>query len=256
MIPSALNQIEQIIPARGRTLALFFDYDGTLTPIVDRPEEAELADSTRQILRVLAKQLPVAILSGRDLNDLQRRIGIDGIIYAGSHGFDIAGPRELRKEMAAEFLPIIDLAEKELGEKLAPIPGALLERKRSSLAAHYRLANEPGAKAVKQAVDDVAARYRQLRRTAGKKVYELQPDIDWNKGRALLWLLEILEKERPQLYPLYIGDDLTDEDAFRAVRESGIGIVVTDLPRPTAARYALKNPTEVERFLHELAARA
>src|SRR5437762_2513967 len=141
MIPSALDSVYEIIAARRKPLALFLDYDGTLTPIVERPERAELADSTRQVVRTLAKQLPVAVLSGRDLDDVRRRVDIDGIVYAGSHGFDIAGPRGLRKQVAAEFLPVVDLAERELGEMLAGIPGAMLERKRFSIAAHYRQAN-------------------------------------------------------------------------------------------------------------------
>ena len=85
-------------------------------------------------------------------------------------------------------------------------------------------------------------------------MYELQPDIDWNKGRAVVWLLETLGLDQPEVLPLYIGDDRTDEDAFRVLAHRGIGIVVGEQPRPTAARYALKNPAEVERFLRELIA--
>lgn len=108
---------------------------------------------------------------------------------------------------------------------------------------------------MKQAVDEVAQGHRQLRTIAGKKVHELQPDIDWDKGKALLWLLETLGLDPQEALPLYIGDDLTDEDAFRAVEQRGAGIIVTEQPRPTAARYALKDPAEVERFLRELSAR-
>jgi trehalose-phosphatase len=158
-------------------------------------------------------------------------------------------------EVATEFLPIVDAAEKERGEKLTRIQGALLERKRFSIAAHYRQAGESGGVKVKQVVDEIAARHRGLRRIAGKKVYELRPDIDWDKGRAVVWLLETLGLAQSEVLPLYIGDDLTDEDAFRAVRQRGVGIVVGEQPRWTAARYALKNSAEVERFLHELVAR-
>jgi trehalose 6-phosphate phosphatase len=254
-VPSALEHVHQVAATHGRRFAVFLDYDGTLTPIVGHPEQAVLSDSTREAVRTLAVHVPVAILSGRDLEDLRRRVDIDGIVFAGSHGFDIAGPRALRKEVATEFLPILDAAAKELGDKVAGVPGALVERKRFSLAAHYRQADESGIVKVKQAVSEVAARHRELRRIAGKKVYELQPDIDWHKGRAVIWLLETLGLEQPEVLPLYIGDDLTDENAFRALRQYGIGIVVSDQPRPTAARYALKNPAEVECFLRKLAAR-
>ena len=135
------------------------------------------------------------------------------------------------------------------------MPGVLLERKRFSIAAHYRQADESAVVNVKQAVDEIAARHRELRTIAGKKVYELRPDVDWDKGRALIWLLETLGLAQSEVLPLYIGDDLTDEDAFRAIRQCGVGIVVSEQPRWTTARYALKNSTEVERFLDELVAR-
>jgi trehalose-phosphatase len=254
MLPSALDHLTEIVPqARDRRLAIFLDYDGTLTPIVSRPEQATLSKSTRQALRELADLVPVAILSGRDLDDVQRLVDIDRIVYAGSHGFDIAGPRGLRKQVATEFLSILDLAEKELKEKLAGISGALVERKRFSIAAHYRNVARSDVTKVEQAVNKVAAHHGELRKINNKKVYELQPNIDWNKGKAVLWLLQALELDG--VFPIYIGDDLTDEDAFRALEERGAGIVVGKQPRVTAARYALKDPVEVERFLRELSAR-
>src|SRR6266567_4428047 len=252
-IPSALDHVHEIA-IRGRQLAVFLDYDGTLTPIVNRPEQAVLADSTRRVLRTLAAQVPVAILSGRDLEDVRRHVNIDGIVYAGSHGFDVAGPRGLRKQVATAFLSILDAAEKELGEKLAGVSGAVLERKRLSIAVHYRQADKSGAIKVEQTVNEAAGRHRELRMIAGKKVYELQPNIDWHKGKALIWLLDTLGLKQSKALSLYIGDDLTDEDAFRTLRQLGIGIVVSEQPRSTAAHYALKSPAEVERFLREISA--
>lgn len=117
MIPSAFEYVQEIAGRSGR-VAVFLDYDGTLTPIVSQPEDAWLSDSMQQTLRELARQAPVAILSGRDLDDVRRRVNLDGIVYAGSHGFDIAGPRGLRKQVATEFLPKLDIAEKELHEAL------------------------------------------------------------------------------------------------------------------------------------------
>jgi trehalose 6-phosphate phosphatase len=129
-----------------------------------------------------------------------------------------------------------------------------LERKHFSVAAHYRNVNENDAFRVAQAVDAVAARHRELRRMDGKKVYELLPDIDWNKGKAALWLLETLGLESRNVLPIYIGDDRTDEDAFRALENRGVAIVVSEHPKVTAANYWLNNPEEVERFLGELIA--
>jgi trehalose-phosphatase len=253
MIPSALEHVQDIAGG-NRQLAVFLDYDGTLTPIVSHPEKALLSDSTRQTLQALAMQAPVAILSGRDLDDVRQRVKIGAIVYAGSHGFDIAGPRGLRNEVATEFLPRLDMVEQELGKQLAGIAGARAERKRFSIAAHYRNVNESDVPKVERAVSEVAARHRELRKMDGKKVYELLPDIDWDKGKAVLWLLENLRLEHAKVCPIYIGDDRTDEDAFRALEQRGVGILVSEQPRPTAASYSLRDPTEVERFLRELVA--
>src|SRR5215470_12584784 len=113
MIPSALEHIQEI-GRRGDRLAVFLDYDGTLTPIVSHPEDAWLSESMRQTLRSLAGRVPVAILSGRDLDDVRGRVLVDGIVYAGSHGFDIAGAGGFRKELGAAHLTVLDAAETEL----------------------------------------------------------------------------------------------------------------------------------------------
>ena len=253
MLPSALNFIDEIIAGTGgKRPAVFLDYDGTLTPIVSHPEDAWLSDSMRQTLRSLVARVPVAILSGRDLDDVRGRVHVDGIVYAGSHGFDIAGAGGLRRELGAAYLSVLDAAETELREALDEIPGAQLERKRFSVAAHYRNVKENDAFRVALAVDAVAARHRELRRIDGKKVYELLPDIDWDKGKAVLWLLETLGLESGNVRPIYIGDDSTDEDAFRALEQSGVGILVSEQSRSTAARYLLKDSAEVERLLRAL----
>jgi len=251
MIPSALEHVQEIA-RRGDRLAVFLDYDGTLTRIVSHPEDAWLSDSMRQTLRSLAARVPVAILSGRDLDDVRGRVHVDGIVYAGSHGFDIAGAGGLRRELGAAYLAVLDAAESELREALAEIPGAQLERKHFSVAAHYRNVNENEASKVALAVDAVTAKHRELRRMDGKKVYELLPDIDWNKGKAVLWLLETLGLERRNVLPIYIGDDRTDEDAFRAIEKRGVAILVSEHPQITAASYWLNNPEEVELFLQKI----
>jgi trehalose 6-phosphate phosphatase len=251
MIPSALEHVQEIA-GRDNRIAVFLDYDGTLTPIVSHPEDAWLSDSARQALRELAACAPVAILSGRDLNDVRRRVDLDGIVYAGSHGFDIAGAGGLRRELGTAYLSVLATAEAELREALDEIPGAQLERKHFSIAAHYRNVNENNVSEVERAVSAVAARHRELRRMSGKKVYELLPAIEWNKGKAMIWLLEVLGLDRGKVRPIYIGDDRTDEDAFRVLQHRGVGILVGDESQPTAASYSLKDPAEVDRFLRLL----
>jgi trehalose 6-phosphate phosphatase len=254
-LPSALDHLGEIAArADGKQLAVFLDYDGTLTPIVDEPARALLPDATREAIGILAGSLPVAVVSGRDLADVRRLVGIDGLWYAGSHGFDIAGPDGERHELAPDALSALDDAERELRPLLRSIAGARLERKRYAVTAHFR--GVPGDRIddVEVAVAAVAAACPGLRVTGGKKVLELRPDIDWDKGRAIAWLLGIQGLDRPDVLPVYVGDDETDEDGFRALDGHGIGIVVRGEAddRPTRAHYALDGPADVPSFLRLL----
>ncbi len=257
-LPSALRSVGKIVKrAGGRKIAVFLDYDGTLTPIVDDPNQALMSDSMRRAVRRLAARCTVGIISGRDLKDVRRKVGLDDIVYAGSHGFDIAGPDKGRMQMqqGKEFLPALDRAERLLEAGLEKINGAVVERKRFSVAVHYRHVARGGVGAVKLIVDTVARDVPELRQTKGKKIFELHPRMDWHKGKALLWILDALELGGSAAFALYIGDDVTDEDAFKALKEAGVGIVVAEGARDTAAGYRLENPKEVEAFLGELASR-
>jgi trehalose 6-phosphate phosphatase len=203
----------------------------------------------------LRTYIPLPSSAGANLADVRALVGLDEIVYAGSHGFDIAGPGGLRKQNpeAQALVPTLDRAEAELCEKCAAIPGAQIERKKYSIAIHFRNVLESRVPQIEPLVDEIAAKHPRLRKGFGKKVFELQPDIDWHKGRAVSWLLQALDMDSPDVLPIYIGDDLTDEDAFEWLRDRGVGIVVRDQPRPTAARYALENTAEVGVFLAMLA---
>ncbi len=254
MPPSALQHLDSIVPPKGKQLAVFLDYDGTLTPIVSRPDLARLSEAMQATLNRLSRVCHIAVISGRDLADVQQRVGIETIFYAGSHGFDIAGPgrEHVQFEQGTEYLSLLERTAEELREKLAPVEGCLVERKRFSIAVHYRQVEPSSVQQVKEAVADILHEHMQLRLSKGKKVYELQPNIDWDKGKALRWLLKALNLNRSEFIPLYIGDDVTDEDAFAAIRDEGIGILVAETAKPTEARYRLKNPDEVQRFLDAL----
>jgi alpha,alpha-trehalase len=240
--------------ARGRRLALFLDYDGTLTPIVDRPENARLGSGMRRVLTALSRQHCVAIISGRGRRDLEQLVGVRGGYYAGSHGFDISGPDKtcIRHEEGGAYLPIIKQAEAELRGRLQGIAGAIVENKIYAVAVHFRLVGAADMPEIKKAVMHVLHSHPELERMVGKKVFELRPRIAWDKGKAVRWLLKALNLGENTVLPVYIGDDTTDEDAFDAISEIGIGILVADAPRSTRARYRLKNSGAVGAFLEKL----
>lgn len=204
----------------------------------------------------LARRCTVAIVSGRERADVARMIGLDNLIYVGSHGFDIAGPGGLHKEheRAPELLPVLDRAEQRVRADLAEVSGALIERKRFAIAAHYRSVAPQDAALVEQAVDAAVAEAPDLlRKTGGKMLFELRPNVPWDKGRAVGWLLVNLGLDRSDVVPLYIGDDETDEDAFAIMHQyEGLGILVGADAQRTSADYRLDDPAAVGRFLRLL----
>ena len=244
------DQIGRWLPplARGRA-GVFLDYDGTLTPIVDRPEQATLAPGTRDRLARLAARCAVTIVTGRDIAVMREFVQLDQLGYAGCHGLDIDGPKGsgLRHEAAAALLTEVDAAEGALRVAVNGIDGVLIERKRYSVSTHYRLAAPGDLARVDVAVREVAHAHPVLRREGGKKVFELRPDIDWDKGRAVAWLIDALAIDRAAV--VYIGDDRTDEDVFNRLAGTGVSIVVEQADRPTAARYRVHNPVEVIQVL-------
>src|ERR687886_1848931 len=210
-----------------RSPAVFLDYDGTLTPIVNRPEDAVISHGMRRTVRELAGRCPVCVVSGRDRRGVQELMGLDNLIVAGSHGFDIWSPKEgtIEREEGAEFEALLDEVKARLHEEIDPIEGALVEPKKASVAAHYRLVPEEERPKVKEVVDTILAEHPdELKITPGKMVYEIQPKLDWDKGKAVLYLLRTLNLDREDVLPFYLGDDVTDEDAFGALAGHGIKI--------------------------------
>lgn len=234
--------------------ALFLDYDGTLTPIVEHPEDARLSPSMRRVLQKAAELMPLAVISGRDLDDVSALVGLTEVIYAGSHGFDIRGP-DLRLELpeGVDALDALEQASEVLEERLADVAGARIERKRFAVAVHVRQVAEGDLPRVRDAVDQTCRNLAGLRQTGGKRIVELRPDVDWDKGRALRWMLSELGLDGPEVLPLYLGDDDTDEDAFRMLRRlGGVSILVSEDLRPSAADYRLRTPDDVEALLSHL----
>jgi alpha,alpha-trehalase len=257
-LPSALDSKAEILDRLDEgTPAIFLDYDGTLTPIVSTPEEAILPKKTRLILKKLIERWPVAIISGRDLADVRNMVGLDHIIYAGSHGFDVVGPEEEYSKLSkgVDFLPALDQAESELNRAVTGMEGVRVERKRFAIAVHFRLADPKAVPDLEKKVEKTAATHPDLKKSSGKKIFELRPNTHWDKGQALLSIMGTMHVDASRAVPLYIGDNTTDEDAFKVIAGRGIGIVVGGGDRETAAEYKLKDTSEVSVFLDSLAER-
>ena len=242
-----------------KTPVVFLDYDGTLTPMVEDHSKAFLANDMRAAVAELAKSCQVTIVSGRDLHMVKRLVKIGSVFFAGSHGFEIAGPDGSSEslERGVEFLPQIDEAERRLRKGLSQIAGHAVERKRFSIAVHYRQASDEDMARIEVVVDKVLSECGGLHKGHGRKVFRIQPNIDWDKGHAVLWLLERFELDDPDVLPIYVGDDITDEDAFHALSGRGLTVVVRDHEaRQSAADYTVANVGEVKRLIETLAAMA
>jgi trehalose 6-phosphate phosphatase len=216
----------------------------------------------RTVVRELADRCPVCIVTGRDREVVQQLMGMDDLIVAGSHGFDIWDPRrgEVSHSALSDFTELVRDTAAALHERVGSIPGVTIESKRASVAVHYRRAAPDARPQVEQVVRALLTENAgQLDVVPGKMVYELKPAIDWHKGKAVLHLMEVLGLDTDDVVPLYLGDDITDEDAFRALRGRGIGILVgsPDDPemagRTTDAEFVLATVDEVEQFLSALA---
>jgi trehalose-phosphatase len=254
-IPAAIDEWKNIQKQiSSKTPVLFLDYDGTLTPIVQQPENAILGNDMRDSLKKLCRYIRVIIISGRDRRDVEQLVGLDNLIYAGSHGFDINGPDDLnmQHEGGINALPSLEAAEELLKENLEETPGVRIERKKYAIAVHYRNSPDREIPLIQKTMDSVADEYNTLRQTGGKKIIELRPDIDWDKGKALLWLLRELGLKDEAYLPIYIGDDLTDEDAFRVLNEYGMGILVGEHGDKSDADYRLDSVDETGKFLRLL----
>ncbi len=253
-VPDALGAWREIAARlRGKRPVVFLDYDGTLAAIAPRPEQAALSADMRAALGALARTWPTAIVSGRALDDLERRIGLPGVVCAGSHGFDIRGPAGVRLEVAAEAVPALRQAAAELRRATGAVPGALIEDKRLSVALHYRQAPHAALPRLERAFQTVIHGYPTLRAFEGKAVLELRPAVGWGKGRAVLWILDTYGLTGPDVLPIYLGDDVTDADAFRALAGRGLSVLVGRPPRSADAGYALADLPEVRHFLLRLA---
>ncbi len=249
------DRVARKLAGAGQVL-LCLDYDGTLSPIVREPAAARLAGSTREILRRLAgtEHITLAVISGRGLEDVRNRVGLEGVIYAGNHGLEIRGPSlDYLNPSARRARPALRAAARKLVRQLASIEGAEVEDKGLTLSVHYRRVRPPERDRVRETVFKVIAPARSrrtIRVGEGKMVIEIRPPTPWNKGNAV----NLLRREAGKSgvgtpLPVYVGDDRTDEDAFRVLAGEGITIKVGPPGVKTLARYRLSGVGEVKEFL-------
>lgn len=271
--PSAIASFEQLINcAKRKRVALFLDYDGTLSPIVDNPDHAFMSNLMRAAVRNAAKCFPTAIISGRSRDKVSEFVGLTELYYAGSHGMDIMGPvqptskDQTRCNMsidkqgkdfnlfqpASEFLPMIDEVFRSLVEITKDVVGTKVENNKFCVSVHYRNVEEKSWTIIAESVEEILKHYPRLRLTHGRKVLEVRPVLNWDKGKAVEFLLESLGLSNcDNVLPIYIGDDRTDEDAFKVLKKGGrgYGILVSSVPKESNASYSLRDPSEVMEFL-------
>jgi alpha,alpha-trehalase len=255
-LPSALRFEEFEACLDNRDPVMLLDFDGTLAPIVKWPHDAAIDEETRETLRALAERCTVAIVSGRDREDVARRVGLPKLWYVGSHGFDIGSPsgRRFTRDDAEPARTRLKALEAYLRQELEALEGIVVEPKAYAIAVHYRVAREPDADRAMRLVEEIAKSEPHLRVHRDRRVIELQPDVDWNKGHATKHILDALHLAEDELLPIYIGDGRTDEDAFRVLRHRGRGILVGAPPRPTHADLRLDRQEDVVTFLKQVIA--
>jgi len=246
----------------GTPLVVMLDVDGTLAPITLRPGDAAVPLETQRAVSALAvaSGVVVVLVSGRSVGDARRMVGVANVWIVGNHGYEIIGPdgETLIDPQVASHQPLIAQAGRRIQPRLAGVPGVIFEDKGWTLTIHYRLADPALVPKVRAALEETVAALG-LRLTEGKMVFEVRPPAPINKGTAVLKLGRNLGAFSDEGALVFIGDDRTDEDAFRALRshsKASVTVRVSDEEgTSTAAEYRVRDPSEVLVFLEELQAR-
>ena len=249
----------------NKKLSLMLDYDGTLTPIVGRPQDAALSFKMKELLRSLAARYPLAVITGRGLDDIKTLVGLRSITYAANHGLEVSSSNLIPAPFTMVFDPGRGTTDelKRLSAELealgAACRGAVVEDKGATLSVHYRLVD---SSVLEGFLGDVKAVLRApqknglVRVTEGKKVIEVRPMVSWDKGSVVKWLID--RQGFASTFPVYMGDDATDFDAFSALRGVGLSVFVgalacaTEDPLDRGADCLLGSQNEVYGFLKRL----
>ncbi|MFA5363016.1 MAG: trehalose-phosphatase [Candidatus Omnitrophota bacterium] len=241
---------------KGKRLFIFLDFDGTLVPLAPAPDKAVLSPKTKAVLRKLAGKpaLKLAFISGRTVGNLKNKIGLKNVIYSGNHGLEIEGPKiNFKPRVPPGYRRIIERIKNDLERRISPIEGAFVEDKGLSLSLHFRLINKSLIPLLKTVFHEAVTAYlarNEIRIKPGKMVFEVRPPVKWDKGKAVLWLLrrQMSALKDGAIVPIYIGDDVSDEDAFKALKNKGLTIFVGE-HKNSCARHYLRDHDEVSGFL-------
>ncbi|MDE2223278.1 MAG: trehalose-phosphatase [Candidatus Omnitrophica bacterium] len=243
----------------NKKILLFLDYDGTLAPIASVPSQAVCPKENRELIERLSQiaHYQVVIIGGRPLEDLKQMVSVKNVFYIGNHGWEIeSSPLHMESLISVQAFSVMRRIKHDLTEQLSSIPGVLLEDKGVTLSVHYRMVSQDKEFQVRRIFEHICMPYRRqnmIKVYRGKKVLELRPWVQWDKGKAALWLLRKQEVlwGKGNVLPFYIGDDTTDEDAFEALRNKGVTVFVGD-PKLSRAQYCLPGPQDVTELLKHM----
>lgn len=256
---SAVQEWQSLV--KERNLLLFMDYDGTLTPIVESPDRANLSVLMKRILEILVslRGIQLAVISGRSLKQLKSFVSIPALIHVGNHGLEVEGPGI--KHVFPGRVSVTALMEEISGclkKAFKEIPEIIVEDKTYTLSVHYRQVKKENIEQNWSRLLKILFPYleqSQILLTQGKKVWEIRPATAWNKATAVLWLTNYFSSIEPKrsFLSMYVGDDQADEACFALMGHGGFGVRVTEDPsEPTNAEYYLRNHNEFYEFLHRV----
>ncbi len=246
---------------RKRKIFWFLDFDGTLVSIASSPHGVALSHRRRALLKKIA-DLPlcfIAVVSGRALKDIKSKVNIKGIMYVGNHGLEAYGQGlKSISYCSPQFKKNLDKFKEQLKKSFSTLPGVWVEDKGLTLSVHYRRLEKKNERLFERKFREMCKPYLMMRKikvVSGKKVFDIRPPVAWNKGTMVSRLLSLKRKNAggKKILPVYVGDDKTDEDAFKVLKNRGITIVV-GRPRKTHARYFLNNTNEVGKLLEKFGA--
>ncbi|MBI1883805.1 MAG: trehalose-phosphatase [Chlamydiae bacterium] len=233
---------------------LALDYDGTLAPIVSKPQEARLSLNSLSLLKKLSKnpKIILCIVTGRSMDSILKLIPLPKILFIANHGFEMKwGKKTWTHPLSKKLKPLYREILKKLKRGLSCFPGIFIENKKATLTVHYRDVSLQQIPYLKKIVHHILSSHlKQIKLTSGKKVFEIRPRTNWDKGKALLKMGRVKNLSR-DAFKIYIGDDQTDEDVFRVLKSKSLTVRV-GLSKKSYASHYVQSPKEVLDFLNQI----